>query len=642
MEEETKMNPTTHVENNLTQNMGDNMELMKDSMVEKSVDNEINNHEMNNDAINNNKTIETGSAVANSVDNDGKLCTMDVDEGATTGVAAGKPVETAGKLTSVQEQKNVLQVDDVAIEIEDDLVLSSQGDLLVSSNTSLKDEHFSDTNSDDDGGTNDESIFLTPAKSQTTTSKVDDNVKKYPIRGKKNPRTPAAKVRRQTVVKTKTIQTAKTELAQLKSTVDTLLNAVAILEDTVKKQQEEIVNLQQVSTQPTTIPASEMKEDNEMLRKEISSVHQQMVNFYSDNEKKCSKNLQLFKQDINKSMNNMVRDIADLQQNITKLPVEALACPMSTKIGALELDIERVEHELGHVVETISTLELPNSKTVGGGTSPMYIFGNNPISKTPKSAMAGKPSISISTSKEKRDVSVDYSKEVTLENEHFESGSNNMPKQQKLNENLNKSENTSRNDKRENKGYGQRRRKILMMMDSNRQFLDTSRLWDNLHIEPCGNIPDVTKALQHTDLSKYDVIIVHVGVNDVDRHNGATVAQKLAQLSKSIVEAAPHAKILMSEVTPRQLSKDDEVLECNEILPNLVDSAVTLIHHSNLRNEEWSFHVENDDKHLAAESIARFAGNLKTAFRKAIGVSRSPAWKGNRRGGPRRNNGDQR
>ena len=52
---------------------------------------------------------------------------------------------------------------------------------------------------------------------------------------------------------------------------------------------------------------------------------------------------------------------------------------------------------------------------------------------------------------------------------------------------------------------------------------------------------------------------------------------------------------------------------------------------------EWSFHVNNDEKYLAADSIARFAGNLKTAFRKAIGVTRDSTWKNSSRGGQKRN-----
>ena len=82
--------------------------------------------------------------------------------------------------------------------------------------------------------------------------------------------------------------------------------------------------------------------------------------------------------------------------------------------------------------------------------------------------------------------------------------------------------------------------------------------------------------------------------------------------------------MIISEVTPRQIRRDEEVQICNKTLHNQLGESVTLANHSNLRNSEWSFHVPGDDKHLAAESIARFAHNLKSAFRKAIGFDRKP------------------
>ena len=48
---------------------------------------------------------------------------------------------------------------------------------------------------------------------------------------------------------------------------------------------------------------------------------------------------------------------------------------------------------------------------------------------------------------------------------------------------------------------------------------------------------------------------------------------------------------------------------------------VTVVPHSNLRNERWSFH--EDDKHLAELSIAKFASNIKVGFRKAFGINNS-------------------
>ena len=82
-------------------------------------------------------------------------------------------------------------------------------------------------------------------------------------------------------------------------------------------------------------------------------------------------------------------------------------------------------------------------------------------------------------------------------------------------------------------------------------------------------------------------------------------------------------KIIVSEVTPRQLYRDDEVIECNKILHATLrfDKEVTIAKHGNLRNERWSFHKKNDDKHFSEISIARFASNLKTSFRSAIGLT---------------------
>ena len=87
--------------------------------------------------------------------------------------------------------------------------------------------------------------------------------------------------------------------------------------------------------------------------------------------------------------------------------------------------------------------------------------------------------------------------------------------------------------------------------------------------------------------------------------------------------------MLVSEITPRQLTKDDEVLKCNKELKEILkdEQEVTIVRHSNLRNNEWSFHIEGDDKHFTAPAIARLAGNLKAAFRKALGIERNAPWK---------------
>ena len=87
----------------------------------------------------------------------------------------------------------------------------------------------------------------------------------------------------------------------------------------------------------------------------------------------------------------------------------------------------------------------------------------------------------------------------------------------------------------------------------------------------------------------------------------------------------PNVKVVVSEVTPRQIHRDDEVQRCNTALHTALDKEldVTIAKHSNLRNERWSFHIKGDDKHFAQISIARLAKNLKIAFRTALGFSTS-------------------
>ena len=86
-----------------------------------------------------------------------------------------------------------------------------------------------------------------------------------------------------------------------------------------------------------------------------------------------------------------------------------------------------------------------------------------------------------------------------------------------------------------------------MFMDSNRKYLDSSRLWVNLEIVACGNIPELLSLISRgkSKLTQYDVIIIHVGVNDIDKFDGKTVAVKLANAAKVIASTSSKAKILL-------------------------------------------------------------------------------------------------
>ena len=158
-------------------------------------------------------------------------------------------------------------------------------------------------------------------------------------------------------------------------------------------------------------------------------------------------------------------------------------------------------------------------------------------------------------------------------------------------------------------------------MDSNRNYLDLDLLWENLTLVPTGNMSELLQNLEKNDLRDYDVVVIHVGVNDIDRTEGREVAKRLINVTSRIKAAAPGIQIILSEVTPRQLTRDDEVIACNEELRILQGTDnITLAKHSNLRDKQWSFHKPKDDKHFTKPAIARLAGNLKSAFRKAMNI----------------------
>ena len=159
-------------------------------------------------------------------------------------------------------------------------------------------------------------------------------------------------------------------------------------------------------------------------------------------------------------------------------------------------------------------------------------------------------------------------------------------------------------------------------MDSNRKFLVQDKLWKNNTIIPCSTTYDLRKILNTTNMQGIDLIFIHTGVNDIDRHDGNTVSKNLVDIVKKLTAKHRNLKIVVSEVTPRQFTKDDEVQICNTALHAALDGLenVTIAKHSNLRNERWSFHVKKDDRHFDKVSIGRLAKNLKVAFRKAIGL----------------------
>ena len=81
----------------------------------------------------------------------------------------------------------------------------------------------------------------------------------------------------------------------------------------------------------------------------------------------------------------------------------------------------------------------------------------------------------------------------------------------------------------------------------------------------------------------------------------------------------PNITIILSELPPRKLQRDAEVLEVNRLLQLFCSKYdhVHLIEQANLRNETYS--MMYDDKHIHKRFVHLYAGNIKRALRKAYG-----------------------
>ena len=280
-----------------------------------------------------------------------------------------------------------------------------------------------------------------------------------------------------------------------------------------------------------------------------------------------------------------------------------LECPLSTSFKALQVQADKLDHEIAGMKDSMAAYTLPGSEIAHPVANPTK------INKKEGGNLVEHPSVET---KQKEYAGVEKNEQNYEE------------------------ENTNADDEKHLK-------KIIMFIDSNRKHLDPKLLWKNLEIIPCGSTVEMKTKMAKAKLNTFDVVIIHVGVNDIDISDGKAVADKLIKIVTDVKSAAPKVKIVLSEVTPRQLTRDNEVINCNRELRNAVRgiSDITIARHSNLRDNEWSCYSKSDNKHIRQESIAKMAGNLKAAFRAAIGVAQKRNWTNNRTDNSRyrKNNG---
>ena len=429
----------------------------------------------------------------------------------------------------------------------------------------------------------------------------------------------------------------KVELDEIRAENVSLGNAFKLMQESLITQAAQIAEL---SSKIADMETKCLKDADS----KVSGLETRMVSYYSDQETKCVQNMKQAVATSNKRIETCSKRIDKLSSKVdavkpdSPLPGSVLQ-DFDTRINDLVMENDKLNHELANVKDSVSNLvddqtpftfgapadcsfdaptAAPDDTSLGASaTAPAGTSFGAPADTSWASASMNSLPINDKTHEKlmgKNGIGDDIA------------ANSKDPKKTNLGSNGSNSD-TSMKDKPAQMNKTRKWYNSLLFIDSNVKHLQKDLLWSHNTIIQCSTTYDLHSKLVSTDLTDIDLIFIHVGVNDIDTDSGDKVSTNLINIVTKLKKECPHVKIVVSEVTPRKLSRDDEVLKCNNALHAALKKTedVTIARHSNLRNDRWSFH--DDDKHFTQISIARFAKNLKIAFFRAIGKKRLPEQK---------------
>ena len=136
----------------------------------------------------------------------------------------------------------------------------------------------------------------------------------------------------------------------------------------------------------------------------------------------------------------------------------------------------------------------------------------------------------------------------------------------------------------------------------------------------CGNLDDVHNVIVNIPPNEeVKHILIHVGVNDLDDKDHTHVFNEMRHLLTQIRRMFKNIRMVVSEATPRNASRDKEVVEYNKLLHEYVKGIddITITQHNSLR--DWR--MFSDSKHIKSGKIAKFAANLIFALKRIYDIS---------------------
>ena len=156
-----------------------------------------------------------------------------------------------------------------------------------------------------------------------------------------------------------------------------------------------------------------------------------------------------------------------------------------------------------------------------------------------------------------------------------------------------------------------RNQEVVLIMDSNMNFIEGGRFWHSTFKLKCGRADLLENKLPKYDLSAATDIIVGTGTNDIER--GADADSIFAQLKKTADDLSSRYKsnVYLAQLPPMEEEDNNRVVqELNNLIKNESSDKINVIFQDDLTTEDL-----HDKKHVRIRSLRKFIKNMKDAMR---------------------------
>ena len=135
-----------------------------------------------------------------------------------------------------------------------------------------------------------------------------------------------------------------------------------------------------------------------------------------------------------------------------------------------------------------------------------------------------------------------------------------------------------------------------------------------MKIIPCGDTDKANTIINYPRFKEVEAILIHTGTNNLENDNmdSKMIANRPIEISNSALQKFPTAKIILSEILPRNDEFNMKGTEVNSILAGAsVSAKFHLVKHSNLAKQSFFF----DRKHLNKfRGVAAMRRNISNVF----------------------------